>query len=68
MGAGGAGGGAVWGGVLGVVPGVGSGDVAHGALIWRFFLVISRAFGLLRRRLRFPGRDGLYGRGLLGYR
>ena len=29
----GAGGGAVWGGVVGVVPGAGSGDVAHGALI-----------------------------------
>ena len=39
-----AGGGAVWGGVVGVVPGVGPGDVAHGALTWRFLLVISRAF------------------------
>ena len=33
MGPWGAGGGAVWGVVIGDVPGVGSGDVAHGALV-----------------------------------
>ena len=34
MGAWGGGCGAIWGGVIGSVPGVGPGDVARGALIW----------------------------------
>ena len=34
MGTWGAGCGAFWGGGIGAVPSVGSGDVAHGALVW----------------------------------
>ena len=55
----GAGCGAVWGGVVGVVPGVGSGDVAHGALILEISSEMRAPSGCSGVYHRYTGRVGL---------